>query len=207
MSMQNGTTLRGTWDPNSGLQAQQGDDNRAIVEFRMHPVVDAQASKDAARTIKRDVPYVKILHPGEANLSVYDQPATDQDVMRFPRQWAAFKANQSQQIIGTPLDLLFPDSPAIVANLKSASVFTVDQLAVLNDTALQAIGMGARLWQEKAKAYLEQADKGKDFHGLSNKVDQLVLERQADKDRIAALEAALAEASASAANKRGKNAA
>lgn len=202
--MQNGTTLRGSWDPNAGLAATQGDDNRAIVEFRMHPVIDGPASKEAARTIKRDVPYVKILHPGEANLSVYDQPATDEDAARFPRQWAAFQAKQSQQITGTPLDLLFPDSPAVVANLKAASVFTVDQLAILPDTAMQNIGMGARQWQQKAKAYLEQADKGKDFHGLSARVDQLVLQSQADKDRIAALEAALAEATE---RKKGRNAA
>lgn len=192
--IQNGTSFRGTWDPNAGLAATQGDDNRAIVEFRMHPVLDGVATKEAGRPIKRDVPYIKILHPGEANLSVYDQPATDEDTMRYPRQWAAFKAGQAQEITGTPLDLLFPESPAIVANLKACSVRTVEQLAAMPDTALQGIGMGSRQWQEKAKAYLATAEGGKDFHGLSARIDQMELQRQADKDRIAALEAALAEA-------------
>lgn len=192
--MQNGTTLRGSWDPNAGLAATQGDDNRAIVEFRMHAVIDGVASKDAGRPIKRDVPYVKILHPGEANLSVYDQPATDEDAARFPRQWAAFRAGQAQEIIGTPLDLLFPESPAIVANLKSAAVRTVDQLAVLPDTALQSIGMGARQWQEKAKAYLAQAEKGQGVNALSARLDSLALQIKEKDDRIGALEAALAEA-------------
>lgn len=194
--MQNGTTLRGSWDPNAGLAAQQGDDSRAIVEFRMHPVVDGMASKDAGRTIKRDVPYVKILHPGEANLSVYDQPATDEDAARFPRQWAAFKSNQSQVISGTPLELLFPESPAIVANLNASMVRTAEQLAALTDTALQEIGMGARAWKEKAAAYLAQAEKGQGFHQLADRLTKMELQAQADKDRIRALEDALSEATA-----------
>lgn len=199
--------LRGTWDPNAGLGAQQGDESKVWAEFRMHPVVDVQASKDAARTIKRDVPYIKIIQPGESRLSIYDQPATNDDVGRFPRQWAAFQAGQSQDIKGTPLDLLFPESPAIVENLKAVQVRTVEQLAELPDTGLQNVGMGARLWKDKAAAYLAQAEKGKDFHGLADRLDKLTLAVTEKDTRIAALEAALAEASAAAANKRGRNAA
>lgn len=199
--------LRGSWDPNSGLSAQQGDESKVWAEFRMHPVIDGQASKEAGRTIKRDVPYVKIIQPGESRLSIYDQPATDVDAQRFPRQWAAFKAGQSQELKGTMLAELFPESPAIVENLRAVAIRTVEQLAALPDTGLQNIGMGARQWKEKAQAFLDRAEQGKGFHGLSDRVDKLILQGQADKDRIAALEAALAEASASAATKKRGNAA
>lgn len=175
-------------------QAAQGDDSKVWAEFRMHPVVDGPASKAAGRTVKKDVPYIKIIQPGESRLASYDQPARDEDVARFPRQWAAFQANQKQDVSGSPLDLLFPESPAIVENLKNVGVRTIDQLAALPDTGLQNIGMGARQWQEKAKAYLEQASKGQGFHALAARVDQMELQAKEKDDRIAALEAALAEA-------------
>ncbi len=185
--------MRGSYDPNTGFGA-QGDDSKVIAEFRMHPVVDGIASKEAGRTIKRDVPYIKIIQPGEAGKSTYDQPATDAEVQRFPRQWAAFQAGQKQEVVGSRLDLLFPESPAIVENLRSVGVFTIEQLATLPDTGLQNVGMGARQWQEKARAYIAQSDKGKDFHGLSDRLDKLELKNKELTDRNNALEAALAEA-------------
>lgn len=187
--------MRGSYNPDTGFGA-QGDDNKVLAEFRMHPVIDAIASKDAGRPIKKDVPHVKIIQPGESRLSVYDQPATNEDVARFPRQWAQFQAGQKQDVTGSRLDLLFPESPAIVENLRGVGIFTIEQLAGLPDTGLQNVGMGARQWQEKAKAYLASADKGKDFHGLSSRLDSLELKNKELSDRNAALEAALAEASA-----------
>lgn len=176
-----------------------GDDSKVWAEFRMHPVIDGVASKEAGRTIKKDVPHIKIIQPGESRLSVYDQPATNEDIARFPRQWEAFKAGQDQGVQGSPLSLLFPESPAIVENLKSVGIRTIEQLANLPDTGLQNVGMGARGWKDKAVTYLAAAEKGKDFHGLSDRVEKMELQARADKDRIAALEAALAEA----ATKRG----
>lgn len=193
--------MRGSYNPDTGFGA-QGDDSKVFVEFRMHPVVDGVASKEAGRTIKRDVPYIKIIQPGESRLAAYDQPATNDDAARFPRQWAAFQAGQKQEISGSRLDLLFPESPAIVENLRSVGIFTVEQLAALPDTGLQNVGMGARQWQEKAKAYLASADQGKDFHGLSDRFDKLELKNKELSDRNAALEAALAEATVSRKGKR-----
>lgn len=190
-----GDILRGSFDPNTGFGA-QGDDNKVWAVFRMHAVVDVIASREAARPIKKDVPYIKITQPGESNTQVYDQPATDADVARFPRQWAAFKQNQEQTISGSPLELLFPESPAIVENLKQMGFRTIEHLAEANDTALQSIGMGSRMWHEKAKNYLAMADKGKDFHGLSARLDALDLKNKELSDRNSALEAALAEATA-----------
>lgn len=187
--------MRGNFDPMTGF-GKQGDDTKAWATFRMHPVVDGVASNEQGRTIKKDVLYIKIIQPGENNTQVYDQPATNEDLQRFPRQFALFQANKEQDVVGSPLSLLFPDSPAIQENLKTMGFRTVEQLAAANDSALQNIGMGARQWQEKAKAYIEAADKGKDFHGLSGRLDSLELKLREKDDRIAALEAALAEATA-----------
>lgn len=185
--------LRGTFN---GTDATRADDAKLSVEFYTRSVVDGPASRDAGRPIHRDVVNIKIVQPGEARLGNYDQPATDEDAARFPRHWAAFKAGQSQTAQGSPLSLLFPDNPSIVDNLKYAGVHTVEQLAVLPDTSLQQVGMGARAWQEKAKEYLAKAEKGQGFHVLAAKIEAMELKNTEKDARIAALEAALAEATA-----------
>lgn len=203
--MANDGIMRGSYNPDTGFGA-QGDDAKVFAEFYNRAMIDGMATKEQGRTITRDVPHVRIIQPGESRLSVYDQPATNDDASRFPRQWAAFKAGQEQSVSGSPLSLLFPQSPATVDNLVRCGIRTVEMLANANDAALQEMGLGARSFQEKAKQYLANAEKGKDFHGLSDKVDLLILQGQADKDRIAALEAALAEATA-ATTRKGRTAA
>lgn len=194
--------MRGTFDPNSGL-ASQGDDNKVFATFYTKSVIDQLKSKEAGRQINKDVTFIKIIQPGESRLGTYDQPATDIEVARFPRQWAQYKANQQQTMEGSPLSLLFPDNPAIVDNLKSAGVFTIEQLAGMQLGQLQQVGMGGQTFQDKAKQYLAAADKGKDFHSLAAKVDQLALDNRAKDDRIAALELALAKTQTDEPAKRG----
>lgn len=184
--------MRGTFDPNSGLAA-QGDDNKVFAQFYTRAVNDGVASKEAGRPISKNVPYVKIIQPGESRLSVYDQPATNEDVARFPRQWAAFQSGKQMEVSGTMLSVLFPADPAVVENLKALNFHTVEQLAEANDTAIQQIGMGGSQWRDKARQYIGAADKGKDFHALSKKVEELTNARAADQQKIAAMEAALAQ--------------
>ncbi len=202
--MANDGIMRGSYNPDTGFGA-QGDDSKVWAQFYNRAMIDGVASKEAGRTITKDVPHVKIIQPGESRLSVYDQPATNEDAARFPRQWAAFKEGAEQTVTGSPLSLLFPQSPATVDNLNRCGIRTIEMLAAANDAALQEMGMGARSFQEKAKQYLAQADKGKDFHGLSDRVDQLALQGKEKDDRIAALEAALSEATAKRGPGRPKN--
>ncbi len=187
--------MRGSYNPDTGFGA-QGDDSKVFAQFYNRAMIDGVKTKEEGRTITRDVPHVRIIQPGESRLSVYDQPATNDDAARFPRQWAAFKAGEEQTVAGSPLSLLFPQSPATVDNLTRCGIRTVEMLASASDAALQEMGMGARSFQDKARQYLAQAEKGKDFHGLSDRVDQLALQGKEKDDRIAALEAALSEATA-----------
>lgn len=186
--------LRGTFDPNSGL-ASQGDDSKVFATFYTKSVVDGVASREAGRQINKDVAYVRIIQPGESRLGTYDQPATQADIQRFPRHWEAYKTGQEQKAEGSPLSLLFPANPAIVDNLRNIGFHTVEQLANANDTALQNVGLGGREFQQKAKQYLAAAEKGKDFHSLAAKVETLVNQAEADRQKIAALEAELARRS------------
>ncbi len=186
-------TLRGrlpdNFNPNQGAIVDQGDDNRLFVKFEMRSVLDPVATRDNGRPTHIPVDYVHIQQPGERDAFV--QPATQEHVMRFRRQWQAYQDGRSEAPEGSPLSLLFLNNPEIVDNLKYFRVSTVEQLATLNDTQIQNIGIGGRQFHEAAKKYLAAAEKGKDFHALAKSVEQLQRDMAAKDAKIASLEAAL----------------
>ena len=179
------------FDPNKGGMVEFGDDSRLFVKFERRSVLDPVASREQGRPIHVGMDYVHIQQPGERDCTI--RPATEIDTMRFRQQWARYRDGQTQDVEGSPLSVLFPNNPEIVENLKYYRLSTVEQLAALNDTQIQNIGIGGRQFYEAAKKYLAAADKGKDFHALAKSVDQLQRDMQAKDVKIAALEAALAE--------------
>lgn len=169
-----------------------GSDDRLITWFFDKPLLNGVKTKEQGRPIYENVPHVHIQQPGERDF--LECPVTMEHTERFPKKWAAFQAQQTQKVEGTLLSVLFPNDLAIVENMKHVSILTVEQLAALNDTQIQNIGMGGREFVNRAKQFLEHSEKGKDFNILSDKINQFEL-REKEKDaRIAALEAALADA-------------
>lgn len=150
-----------------------GSDARIAVKFYSKPMPDYLKSKEAGRPIFSSVDFVELRQPGERD--TYDQPVTQEMIMRFPRHWAAYKEGKEQVTLGTPLSLLFADNLAIVENLKYFRIVTVEQLANINDTQVQNIGLGGQQFRQKAKDYLEKSEKGKGFHELEAKNDALEL--------------------------------
>lgn len=166
-------------------------DERLHVTFSKKAVLNKIKSKEEGRPIAEAVDFVRIQQPGERDY--IERPAYQNDINRFRKQWDRYQSNSGESATGTMLSVLFPANPEIVENLKYLKIFTVEQLSMLNDTQLQNIGMGGREFQTRAKAYLDKADKGKDYHGLAARIDAMETERAADKKRIADLEAALAK--------------
>lgn len=185
--------LRGTYDPNAGF-ATQGDDGKMWCEFRNVSTIDGIASREKGYPVYHDIAHCRLIQPGESRLSVYDQPAREQDKQRFPRQWDNFLKGKAQDAVGAPISLLFADSPAMVDNMKRIGVHTIEQLAGASDSAIQEMGLGGRQFQERAKQYLATADKGKDYHTLAASVDQMTLRLQELESKNTALAAALSEA-------------
>lgn len=187
------------FDAKNGGIVEFGDDSRLFVEFTLRAVPDEIASRDAQRPISRQVDYIRIRQPGERDEIM--RPAHDGDRRRFARHWEAYQAGRQEMPDGTPLSILFPNNPEIVENLKYLKVFTVEQLAGLNDTQVQNVGMGARAWQQKAAQFLMLSDDGKGLDVLTSKVDQLTKQVEALLEKNTALETALTEATE---KKRGK---
>lgn len=146
-----------------GVAAAGPTDDKLIVGFYRKSVLNVAKSKEQGRRICEDHDFVKIMHPGES-LNILDRAVIESDKHRWPRQWAQYNQGKQQIPDGIPITLLYPANPSISDMLLGYNIHTVEQLANLSGTAIQTVGMGCQEWVNYAKAYLEKANKGVDFH-------------------------------------------
>lgn len=149
------------WDTAQGVGMVEydGGARSQFAVFYNRGVHDPIASTNAGRPIHKDRVYIRVSPPGE-RLNVVDRPATEDDKRRWPMQWHQFISNHEQIPEGTPIEQLYPEKPSIAMTLKSNGVHTIEQCAELTGHAIDNVGMGAQLWSNAAKAYLEKANKG-----------------------------------------------
>ena len=139
----------------NAAQGQRFADDRVFAQFYMHPKKDETASLKEGRPIFEEVPYIKIMVPGDKD-NVVQRPVREQDKMRFPRQWQAFEMNKEQPMEGTPLTEWAFVSRAQVEELKFFGIRTVEDLANAPDSASQKF-MGINALKAKAKVFLEDS--------------------------------------------------
>jgi hypothetical protein len=98
----------------------------------------------------------------------------------------AWEKEQETPDDGTPLDTWPRLDVAMVASLREAGIYSVEMLAGVPDNRLGSIGMGGRVLRDQAIAYLESI-KG------NSQTNALIAENNELKERMARMEAALAE--------------
>lgn len=141
----------------------KGDD-KLFVQFRMDIVQDEAKSIAEGRPIYVDTEWIKILIPGDKT-NVIDRPASEQDKRRFAQQYARFKQGlkEDEQLVGTHLKEWPLITRSMVENLRYHNIFTVEQLAGVNDLVklrmpgLDQLSRQASIWLEKTKATGEVA--------------------------------------------------
>jgi len=146
-----------------------GRDDQMMVMFYNRAVRNDFKSREANRPIFDDIVHVKIFTPGE-RLNQIDRPMREEDKQRFPRQWNDFVQKRTFVPEGTPIDLLFPNHPSVAETMKGNGIYTVEQCANLTAHAIDSIGIGGQEYVNKAKAYLNSADKGKNFNKLNTEL-------------------------------------
>lgn len=99
---------------------------------------------------------------------------------RFPKAYDAFMRGEAPLVEGTPIEVMSL-TPAKRAELKALSIYSVEQLAALDSTAITKMGPGGRALVEQAKTVLKAQDV---------RPQVLVAENEELKRRIAALEEA-----------------
>jgi len=120
------------------------------------------------------------------NSEVYDQPATEEKIRRFPAEYAYYQLSKKQVENGTPLEQFAFLNAAEVESLKLRGIFTVEALSEMpKDKAVQ---FGIENEQALALKFLEQAkgnktiaDWRKKEEGYLQKIKSLELEIEALK--------------------------
>jgi hypothetical protein len=136
-----------------------GDDN-LFVTFYKAPVHLEYRSEQEGRPIYEERVHIRIIVPGD-NLNIVERESWEGDQQRFPKQWMAFQAKDTEQgTAGTPLEQWPSLNRAQVEELKALRFYTVESIAGASDLQLQKIGMGGLGLRTKAQAWLNAAKDG-----------------------------------------------
>lgn len=165
-----------------------GAENQMLAIFYRGTKRDNFASQEAGYPIEKGVDMLEIRQFGEKDST--KREVTTVDKQRFAQQWAAYQQNREQTQDGTPLDMLFPKNPEVVATLKANNVHTIQALAAVPDSVnLPFIGEH----RNKAKTFLDGIEKGQGFHALEKKLEDAEFSRMELEDTVKSLQARLAE--------------
>lgn len=159
-----------------------------LVRFYYDAVHLAHQSEKEGRPIFEDREFVQIIPIGDTK-TVVVRESTQNDRERFPEEYARFKKGESARPIGTLLGEWPLMRPAIVKMCEYLNIYTVEQLAEIDDLAKQRIGMGASELVTQAKAYLLKA-KG------DGGVQALAAENERMKNKLALMEEQMAKMAA-----------
>jgi hypothetical protein len=148
-------------------------DDQQVVIFRWESIQNQAKSRELGRPYYERHMYVMIHPPGE-RLNIIDRPVQETDKQRWPRQWNAFVANRAFVPEGTPIAQLFPANPEIADMLRGLGIHTIEMCAKMTPHAIDTVGMGAQDWVNKARTYLESAQRGVDYH----KIEKMQIDHQ-----------------------------
>jgi hypothetical protein len=165
---------------------EQGADARLAVTFYKRSMKQEDESLAAGRPIFKEFDFVRIMVPGDA-LTEIDTYANDSHKARFPRQWAHYQnqVGDHQDIIGTPLEQWTQITRSQAEELRGLKFPTVESIAHASDQQIQKIGMAAGMnpyaFRDKAKAFLNLADKVGDDNQREAELEKLRQENAAIK--------------------------
>lgn len=93
------------------------------------------------------------------NCEIFDQPATEEKIKRFPIEYARYQLSKKKTEKGTPLEQFAFLTAAEIESLKVHGIFTVEMLAELANEKASELGIIKE--QELAKKFLHQAENNK----------------------------------------------
>ena len=100
-----------------------------------------------------NVEIVQILTPGDTKAAPV-RKVTDELRMKYREYYAIWKQGLRMSPTGTPLEMWPVLTPALVLSLKTANIFTVEQLRDVSDVNLHMVPTG-QLLRQQARDWLE----------------------------------------------------
>jgi hypothetical protein len=171
-----------------------GDHPTQIIQFFDGTEVDRAKSRQQGHIVHQAFEHISIRFAGDQTREVV-RVLTDDDREKYHQQYNSWKKNIELQMSGTPLQELTFLPLAAIADLQQENCFTVESLANLSMQAIQAIGMGAQEWKNKAAAWLKDTKDGADIRKLAAENQTLRDDLESMKKQLSEL-AKLAEQNA-----------
>lgn len=159
----------------------------AAVAFNMQAVPDVAAGPGKFK----EVPYVRIVIPGDRNSGVhvpYNPRKHDSRMGEVFRKW---KAGQETPLEGTPLENWAGCSRSQVEELKHFHVRTVEQLAGMSDANAARLGLGYPELRQRAKDYAAQQSGAAPLEALRKELEATKGELVATKEALEQARAAI----------------
>lgn len=162
-------------------------DKSVYVKFYVRPVADEAASTEAGRPIYKDREYIEIRTPGNQN-NIVQRPVSEMDRQRFQGAYRAFKAGDTEQMVGTPLSEVPWVTRSQVEELAHMRIRTLEHLSTVSD---EVCGRYAGMYKmkQRAAAAIVEADKSAPFI-------QMQAENELLSNRLAVMEQTISEQSA-----------
>lgn len=131
----------------------QSDDRNVVARF-YDKAVKTTAVNSNGLPVFKNVTYVEI-RLKDNNTEVFNQPANEEKIKRFSREYALYKMAKEQIKEGTPLEQFAFLTAAEVATCKNRGIFTVEALAGLSSDRVQSLGLQNE--HKFAKIFMENA--------------------------------------------------
>lgn len=138
----------------------------------------------------KNVTYIEI-RLKDNSTEVFNQPATDEKIRRFPKEYALYQLSKKQVENGTPLEQFAFLTAAEIATCKSRGVFTVEALAGLDIDKVQNLGLQDE--HVLAEMFLEKSNNNKMLDDFAKKEVEYERALEALREQLAVVQRALNE--------------
>lgn len=138
----------------------------------------------------KNVTYIEI-RLKDNSTEVFNQPATDEKIRRFPKEYALYQLSKKQVENGTPLEQFAFLTAAEIATCKSRGVFTVEALAGLDIDKVQSLGLQDE--HVLAEMFLEKSNNNKMLDDFAKKEVKYERALEALREQLAVVQRALNE--------------
>jgi predicted flap endonuclease-1-like 5' DNA nuclease len=111
-----------------------------------------EQTRSAGHNVYEDKVYAEIFIKGDKNTS-FSRPKEDADERQYPKAWESFDKGKEVDEDGISLKMLPSISPSTQMNLNATGIYTVEDLAELNDSVVIGV-QGMVDLRKRAQAYL-----------------------------------------------------
>jgi hypothetical protein len=150
------------------------------VRFFSEPEQDEIETKKQGRPIYKETEMVEVTFAGDRSqvlIRLADDPVDNKGTGAYKDIYAAeydaFKSGKARAVSGTPLEHWPILTTAQVAEMKALNIFSVEDLAGLQDRALRQIGPNGRDLHEQAKSFLKLAKESAPMSEMAAEIARL----------------------------------